>query len=208
VIFNGVDVSRFSAEGRSAELRSDLGLPAQGPIALYAGTIGMAHGLDTVVKAAALRPEVHWVIVGEGACKADIEAQSVNVPNVHVLPGQPKSRMAGLYEMSSVCLVPLRDLPLFQTVIPSKIFEIWAMRRPLVLGVRGESAALVERSGGGLVVEPESAEALASAVSDIVSDRDAAGRMGESGRTFVEQHFDRPVLARRYLQVFKDVVAR
>lgn len=206
VIFNGVDLSQFEATGKSAELRAELGLPAEGPIALYAGTIGMAHGLPTVIQAARLRPEVHWVIVGEGACKADIEKEAASIENAFVLPGQPKSQMAGLYEMSSVCLVPLRDLPLFETVIPSKIFEIWAMRRPLVLGVRGESASLVKRSGGGRVVEPEDPAALAEAVREIVSNPAEGARLGEVGRGFVERHFDRRILARRYLQVLKDVV--
>jgi colanic acid biosynthesis glycosyl transferase WcaI len=208
VVPNGVRLDRFdpALDGRAARAR--LGLPLDGTIALYAGTHGMAHGLGTVIEAARRAPEVHFVLVGEGACKAALVEQARGVPNVRFVDGLPAERMPELYALADVCLVPLRDLPLFETVIPSKMFEIWAMERPLVLGVRGEAAALAADSGAAVVVPPEDPGALADAVRGLASDPAAARELGRAGRRFVAENYDRDALAGRYAALLERVARR
>lgn len=205
VITNGVSLDRFDPGLDGDAVRAQFNLPVDRPVALYAGTHGMSHGLETVIDAARLTPEVTWVLVGEGARKEALVDYGRGVPNVVFLPGQPATAMPALYAMSDVALVPLRDLELFNTVIPSKLFEIWAMGRPLVLGVRGEAARIVTQSQAGVVVEPESAEALAAAVAELMADDARRAEMGAAGRRFVEEHYDRKVLAARYLRVLEGV---
>lgn len=206
VITNGVDLGRFDPTADGRPTRAALGLDPDAPTAIYAGTHGEAHGLEVVVEAARRAPEVQWVLVGDGARKEHLARAGEGVPNLHFRPMQPASRMAGLYAAGDVHLVPLRDLPLFETVLPSKLFEIWGMGRPVVLGVRGEAARLVERSGAGVVVPPEDADALVAAVRDLVRDPARLAAMGRAGRAFVEAEFDRERLAGRYTDLLGRVV--
>jgi len=83
-----------------------------------------------------------------------------------------------------------------------------AMRKPVILGVRGESEQLLEESGGGLCVPPENPAQLARAVRRLHADRAECRAMGEAGRRFVEANFDRQVLAARYAGLLESVVAR
>ena len=166
----------------------------------------MAHGLESVIEAARTSPEIHFVFVGEGARKEALQREGEGLANVTFLDGQPRERMPDIYRMADVGLVPLRDLPVFRTVRPSKIFEIYAARRPIVLGVAGEAAELVEESGGGLVVPPEDASALAEALTRLKDDPQLYKERVDSGRRFVEDHYDRERLAERYLEILDDAI--
>lgn len=201
LVTNGVDRSRFDPHRDDRPIRREFGLPEDRFVALYAGTHGMAHGLETVIEAAERVPEAHFVFVGDGARKADLVQMGAHLDNVSFLDAQPASRMVDLYAMADACLVPLRDLPVFRTVIPSKMFEIWAMERPIVLGVKGEAERIVKAAGGGICVEPEDPEALADAVRKLAHDPELRAAMGEAGSFHVRRHYDRGVLARRYLDL-------
>lgn len=205
VITNGVDLERFTGAVPNAAVRA----AGNGkPIALYAGTHGVAQGLEVVVDAAKLVPEVHFVFIGEGAAKADLKKRSYGLDNITFMPGVQRDQMPGIYAAADACLVPLRDLDILRTVIPSKLFEIWAMERAVVLGGRGTAAGLVEASGGGVVVEPENPEALGAALRDLFADASAAETLGKTGRAHVEAFYDRDKLAARYLDVMQETVER
>ncbi len=204
VVTNGVDVERFHPDNDGQALRDQLGVT--GTLAVYAGTHGLAMGLTTVVEAARLAPEVTVAFIGEGAAKADVIMAAKGVPNVHFLPGQQRDAMPAIYAAADVCLVPLRDLEVFQTVIPSKMFEIWATGKPIILGVRGHAAAMTQASGGGIVVTPEDPAELAAALKRIAADPKAASAMGMSGRAHVMTDYNRDVLADRYLDIMADTI--
>jgi glycosyltransferase involved in cell wall biosynthesis len=101
--------------------------------------------------------------------------------------------------------VLLRDRPVFRHVLPSKMFEAMATETPIVLGVLGESAELLETSGTGIVIQPESAEALAQAIQRLAADPEAAKEMGRKGRRLVEAEFDRDKLAAQMLEELRSV---
>jgi glycosyltransferase involved in cell wall biosynthesis len=107
-----------------------------------------------------------------------------------------------------VSLVLLKKSDLFKTVIPSKIFENMAMRKPIILGVEGESAELVMSSGGGICIEPENGKDLAAQVLKLYRDPARCRALGTSGRRYVLAHFDRQVLARRFAEVIKLAVGK
>jgi glycosyltransferase involved in cell wall biosynthesis len=216
VIKNGVDLEFFSPErslgpeaGRIPGLEN-----TQGKFVLsYVGTHGMAHGLDTVLKAAELlrdEPNVLFLLVGDGAERENLLKQRdiMRLDNVVFLDQQPKTRMPAVWAVTDVSLVVLKDQPLFRTVIPSKIFESMAMMKPVILGVRGESKALLEESGAGICIQPESPAQLARAVRRLYADPDERRKMGLAGRSFVERNFDRKELAARYAELLGTVVAR
>jgi len=102
-------------------------------------------------------------------------------------------------------LVMLRDLPVFETVIPSKIFEFLAQERPVVLAAKGEIRRMMEEANGALVIDPEVEDQMVSALETIISDPESAKLRAESGRNWVDDGFIRDDLARR-MAVFLEKV--
>lgn len=209
VLKNGVDLTRFTPSGRQTPLRDRLGLGDQF-VAAYVGTHGIAHGLGAVLDVAARmlsKRDVHFLFVGDGAERQSLadRVRRDGLTNVTILGSLPREHMAEVYATADACLVPLRRTELFTTVIPSKIFEIMAMARPIVLSVDGEARAIVEQSQGGIFVTPEDVDGMERAIGQLVSDRAAAQSMGARGREFVMRHFDRESLASDYLRVLEGV---
>ncbi|HEX4620650.1 MAG TPA: glycosyltransferase family 4 protein, partial [Myxococcaceae bacterium] len=179
-------------------------------MALYVGTHGMAHGLGSVLEAAERlrdRPEVRFVLVGEGADKQALRerASRLRLQNVTFVDQQPRQRIPLYLAASDASLVLLKEKPLFKTVLPSKIFEILAAGRALILGVDGEARRLVEEAGAGVYVRPEDAGELAEAVLNLQGRPRDCEQMGRRGRAFVEQGYSRGTLARKYLDVLGEL---
>jgi hypothetical protein len=211
VIKNGVDAAVFRPYVGANSLRTELGLEGKF-VAAYFGTHGMAHQLETVLEAAALldkHPEIMFLMVGDGAERNRLMGlrHARGLSNVLMLDQQPKAKMPMLWDLCSVSVVHLKRSPLFRTVIPSKIFESMAMEKPVLLGVEGEAAEIIEQAGAGMCIEPENAEQLANAVLKLAHDPETVRLMGVRGRTFVIENFDRDRLAMRYQALLGRVIA-
>ena len=81
-----------------------------------------------------------------------------------------------------------------------------AASRPIILSVRGEAKALVERSKAGLCVEPENAEMMKDAILKLYENRQLGKTLGKNGKRFVEAHYARAELAFRYVQVLRGIL--
>jgi len=103
------------------------------------------------------------------------------------------------------CLVHLKKRDLFTTVMPSKIFEAAAMAKPIVLGVGGHAADLVQRAGCGICIEPENETELVGALQRMADDRALTASLGEAGREYIVHRFDRGALAADYLELIRRV---
>jgi len=177
VVTNGVDLSRFSPRPRDAALVAQLQLQGKF-VAGYVGTLDMAHGLETILEAAARVRQwpdgerYRFVLLGEGARKQELvrRAADSRLDNVLFLDSVPKSEVARYWSLLDVSIIHLRRDPLFETVIPSKLFECMAMGIPILHGVAGESADIVNRHGVGLVFEPGNADQLAVGLRRLATD--------------------------------------
>lgn len=181
-----VDVDRF------ASVPAPAGAVA-GPIkVLYAGTVGLAHGLETLLEAARLAgPEVVRVRIAGGGAGAPAIAERIarGVANVEMLGVQPASAMPALYADADASAVLLRDLPLFQGAVPTKMLEAMAAARPVILSARGEAAELLASAGAGLAVSPEDPLALAQAIRELHSRPELRRSLGLAGRRFAADRF-------------------
>jgi glycosyltransferase involved in cell wall biosynthesis len=205
VLTNGVDLSQYHPLRKENGIRTRLNLEGKF-IASYLGTHGMAHGLDTVLRAADLlrgQNNIVFLLVGGGAERNRLLARrdELGLKNVLMLPQQPKEQMPHFLAASDACMVLLKKVDLFKTVIPSKMFEAMAMERPIILGVEGESKGIIEQGNCGVCIEPENEHDLAESVMRLSKNPDAGIQMGLNGGRFVREHFDRDTLAKRYLEL-------
>jgi len=201
-IRNGVSLGEFDPNARSdAQHRARLGADLGDCLVLYAGTHGISQGLASVAEAAAqLAGEaVRFAFVGEGADKQRLQHRvtELGLCNVTLLPGVSHEEIPALLAAADICLVPLRDVPLFSAFIPSKVFEYLAAGRAVVGALAGEAAQIL-REAGAFVVPPADSGALAGAIKMLAADPQRRQAMGRHGRCYVEKYFDRETLARQY----------
>ena len=171
----------------------------------YIGTLGMAHALETVVDAARTSsdPEVLFLIAGTGSNRDALQNYSEGVANFKLLPKLPRDEALRLLQASDVSFIHLKDTPVFQTVLPSKMFEAMALKKPIILGVRGEAERLVRQANAGICIPPEDAGSLNEAIGRLRKDQKLQAVYGGSGSEFLIRNHDRKVLARRTLELFK-----
>jgi Glycosyltransferase len=213
VVENGVETELFvpSPAGDSQTLRLQLGLESKFVVS-YVGTMGMAHGLETLLDAASRmqqqNPSVLFLLIGEGAEKERIKtlAQERQLMNVRFLDQQPREKIPALISASDACLVLLKRTDVFKTVIPTKLLEFMSCARPVILGVEGQAQQLVEESGAGLVIQPENSAALVSAIERLAANSELRRTFGQNGREYILQTFSRARTAEKYISVLQSLI--
>ena len=215
LIYNGIDPSRFRPRPKNEALLAEHDLAGCFTVA-YVGTLGLAHGLTLLIDVAErmkTRPELRFVLIGDGADREKLEADVAGrgLSNVKMLGLQPREAMPDWIASIDLLLVTLRDLPVFETVIPSKIFEFLAQERPVILAARGEIRRMMQEAGGALVIDPEVEDQLVGAIEEVIAHPEEAAARAAAGRRWVEQGFIRDDLARqmaRFLERIFEEAAR
>lgn len=152
----------------------------------YIGTHGLAHDLENVVKAAEIlknREDIVILFMGAGAERAKIESQVVDkqLQQVKMIPQQPRERVPEFLAMCDLSLIPLRNEPLFATVIPSKLFECMGMGIPVLMALpKGEATGIVEKTQCGVVVEPSNPRELAAAIEKLANNPEQCEIFGQN----------------------------
>jgi glycosyltransferase involved in cell wall biosynthesis len=212
VITNGVDADLFTPRRADAALRERLGLRPDAFVVTFAGTIGMASGLDVALGAARRlkeqgRDDVAFLLIGDGAVRAVLadQARDQGLDNVVFTGLVPRAELPDYLASSDACLVHFRKQELFSTILPSKFFEDAAMEKPILLGFEGDARALLSEADCGIAFEPDNDAELATAVLTLADDRAECARLGANGRRFVLEHFDRRTLAYDYLGILERV---
>jgi glycosyltransferase involved in cell wall biosynthesis len=197
VIAPAVDLDRF-----------DPSPPVQQPPlkVLYAGTLGLAHDLEALIEAAerAGPQVVELTIVGDGARAEALRRRTV--ANVRILPAVDAAAVAELYFQADAGAVLLRDLPIFEEALPTKLLEVMAAGRAVVAALRGTGARLVREAGAGIVVDPGDPVALAGAFEELAADPDRVLRTGRAGRACAEQRFNRQRAVDSWERLLRSVV--
>lgn len=205
---NGVEIENF--QNRNSYVKKTLGFENKFVVS-YIGTHGMAHRLETVLEAADLLKQNHhiqFLLVGDGAEKQSLKARAkeLRLENVMFHDQIDRNRIPEFYNASDLFLVPLRKADLFTRNIPSKVYEIMAAKKPMIISTEGESRKLVEKSGAGIGVTPENSRELAEQITHLFQNPGLCRQMGESGYAFVLANASRSNLAEKYLDILSTVL--
>lgn len=180
---------------------------------VFAGNLGAAQSLETIVEAAELLRNIgsiQWVMIGDGRRKKwmleEVKGRGLEKV-VHFLGRKPSESMPQYFALADVLLATLRPEPVFSLTIPSKIQTYLACGRPVVAALDGEGARIINESGGGIAVDAGDAHGLATAVKRLhgmpSEERDF---MGKQGRIYYEEHFDREILVDRLESWMQELV--
>ncbi|MCC7087358.1 MAG: glycosyltransferase family 4 protein [Pirellulales bacterium] len=204
-IANGVDPTVFdpTADGKEFRQRHDL---LDKFVVLYAGALGVANDLTTVIDAASLlshRPEVQFVFVGDGKERINLESKcrSLGLRNVSFTGAYPKKQMPAVLAAADVCLAVLQNIPMFTTTYPNKVFDYMAAGRATLLAIDGVIRSALDDAQAGTFVPPGNPQAMADAVLWCAEHTQEARNMGANGRRFVEHHFNRDRQSQQFVQL-------
>ncbi len=207
---NGVDLSYYHPDSVvTSNWRNQQGFQQNDFILLYAGIIGIAQGLEIILNAAEhfkTTTNIKFVLLGSGPEKERLQILKTEkqLNNVFFLEAITKTQMPSVLKSVNAAIIPLRKLDLFLGAIPSKLFETLSMEVPVLLGVDGEAKDLFITKGQcGLFFEPENVLALVETIHYLVNNPEKASKMGQNGRRFVQQHFNRDTIAQLFFNQLK-----
>jgi glycosyltransferase involved in cell wall biosynthesis len=191
----GTDVNMFNPDVDGSSIRAKLGLENKF-IALYAGALGQANDIDTILRAAQrLKPrdKIRFVLFGDGKERARLESESrrMDLSNVIFAGVCPKKEMPLVIASSDVCLAILQDIPMFRTTYPNKVFDYMAAARATVLVIDGVVRDVIEASDGGVFIQPGDDEGLANAILDLANAPQRVKQMGLNAREYLLKNLDR-----------------
>jgi colanic acid biosynthesis glycosyl transferase WcaI len=211
IIPNGVETAHFSPEMKDEFLHRRLGIKSEFTVC-YIGTLGMAHGLETLIEAArrlqATHPQITFLIVGEGSEKQHLMnlANSLRLKNVRFVDQQPRELVPQFVNASDAAAVLLKKSEVFKTVIPTKMLEFMSCARPLIAGVEGQAQELLQDAHAGICFEPGNVLALVDAILTLFSQPSLRESCGRNGRRYIIQNLSRKQTAFDYVNVLQNVL--
>lgn len=201
LIPNGVTVEDFIVkEGNGPSLRKELNLQDKF-LAIYLGNLGVANDLDTVLDAAKLMVQddrVLFLLMGGGIRRKHLEHRiySEGLSNVLLLGTRPKGEIPYILKDIDVCLGTLKNLKVFETVYPNKIFDYMAASKPIILAMGGEIRKVISAADCGELVEPGDSEGIAGAIRRYLENPALIQKQGQRGHEYVSKYFERNVIAK------------
>ncbi len=208
---NGVDAELIERDfSLTPSLRKEYGINGQTLVIGYAGIIGHAQGLEIIISAAKVlsNQDVLFLLAGSGPVLSSLQemVKAEGLQNIMFIGSFPKEKMLEVIATFDLAFVPLKKSKLFLGAIPSKIFENLALKKPLLLGVDGEAKALfIEQGKAGLFYEPENSTELIKAIEKFISDKSLRYELGENGRKFVIENFNRKQIAESFAEFLKNL---
>ena len=174
VILNGIDKNFLNLEKNNLFFNDFIKNSQDKFICSYIGTVGMAHGLQILLDTAIIardngQDDIIFAIVGAGAELQNLKdkAKKMKLKNIIFTDRINRKHIPSAIESSNAVLVHLKSNNLFKTVIPSKIFEIMALEKPILMGVSGEALDIVEDANAGIHIKPESAKSLLAGINEL-----------------------------------------
>lgn len=207
---NGADPDMFFPDENGESFRQKHYLEGKFVVA-YAGAHGMSNDLGVVLEAAKTLQDhgsIHFMFVGDGKEKANLEQQSqeMNLENVTFLPPMAKKEIHELFSAVDATLAILKPIEVYKTTYPNKVFDGMAAGRPVVLAIDGVSREVIERHQAGVYTPPGDAKNLSDTILKLSADPEAARRMGNNGREAVKLYYNRQQQAEKLLSIMLEMI--
>jgi colanic acid biosynthesis glycosyl transferase WcaI len=208
VIPNFVDTEFIRPIDRITPFRGELGIGDE-IVVLYAGNVGFSQSLEMVVDAARDLPALTFVINGDGAARAELQAGAAGLGNIRFTGYQPKQRLPEVLATGDIHLVPLKA-GLGRVSVPSKTYSILAAGRPVLAAIDAgtEVPRILAASGGGIAIAPDDPSALRSALRQMADDSEGRRAMAAAGRRWVEQAASPRAVAQKYAELIVELNRR
>ena len=211
IVFNGVNIESFNPIPRDTSILNKLGISENKIVIGYIGTFGVAQNIPFYVKLFPLIyekfPFIHFLLIGDGAERILVEQLLKERPlnNVTLLNPIPKDLVSSYTSILDIVFVPLRDEPAYLKVIPSKIFELAAMNKLILLGVKGETKAIIDYYKIGISFEPENIDSFFDALTYVISNESYIIADNTCFKRFCAD-FSREEQANKMLQVIHSII--
>lgn len=208
----GTDVDMFNPSIDGSSIRKELGLEDKF-VVLYAGALGQANDIDTLLRAAErLKQEedVSFVLFGDGKERARLEseAKNKNLHNVIFAGTRPKRDMPLIVASADTCLAILQDIPAFRTTYPNKVFDYMAAGRASIIVIDGITRELIESSQGGMFVKPADDAMLAQKILWLARNPEQVKEMGANARDYLIKNLDRRDKLNETLTLLKSLTTK
>jgi len=207
VVRNGSDLS-FKQVDISGVLKEKFQID-KNFIVIYAGNLGIAQNLETILEAAKQlkNKNILFLIVGTGPEETILKnnAESNHLNNVFFTGEIAKENVSEYLSLADCGIIPLKNIPIFETTIPSKIFDYMSANLPIILGVKGEAKEILENSETGIVYEPENVEDLVEKILYLKANIGLLKKFSENGRKTVIEKFNRNKLAEKLEKIIVDI---
>lgn len=173
-------------------------------VIIYAGILGIAQNLKTILDTAIIlkNENIRFLLIGTGPEEKllkDYSKQS-NIENVEFIGEVPKEKINDYLSLADCGIIPLKNIPVFNATIPSKLFDYMSANLPILLGVKGEAKEILNKSKAGIYFEPDNSKDLADKILFLLKNRNEIEKMSKLGRQFVAEHFNRIILAEQLEQ--------
>jgi glycosyltransferase involved in cell wall biosynthesis len=193
---------------------SKVKLPDNGKLNLvFAGNLGYAQGLSTIVNAAEILQiddvNVNVVLLGDGVAKlkAIESSKSKALTNLYFIPRVPMRQVGSLLDKADMLLVHLTNNELFQITIPSKTQAYLAIGKPIIMGVSGDAADLINESNSGFTCEPDNPISLAATIKKLsLLSNSQRSEMGNNGRDFYYKKLSLKIGVSKFIHIFKNII--
>lgn len=209
IIHNFADTDRVQPKPKENSYRKRHGLEGK-TVVMYSGNVGLSQSFDLVRAAAehfASRPDIQFVINGEGAARPDVDRWAADFQNVTVSDFAPRSEVPEVLGAADLHLILLKK-GLAKSSTPSKLYGILAAGRPVLASIdeRSEVANTVAKASAGVSVPPDNAMEFIGALEDTLQDPRELARMGDRGREFVETWYSPGAQAHAYETLFLELI--
>ncbi len=173
-------------------------------LVLYAGTLGWAHSLETVIEAARQlvdQPDIYFVFAGDGQKRQALEGmvRDYGLKNCCFIGLQSLETIPYFLKASDVLVESLKEVPITRGTFPAKLFEYMASGRPIIFGSRGgEAVRELEKAGGALWFPTDEPEKLCDLILKLKQGRIDGTKLGAGYHDHIAQHHVRERWAHRY----------
>jgi len=213
IIHNFMDAERIAPKAYDNRFSREFGLVGNF-VVMYAGNIGIPHGVEVLVDAAELlkaEEDILFCFVARGEYKAKVQnlAKAKALSNCRFIEPQPEQMVPYIWSSASVGAITYRkDLSEFS--VPSKLLAVMSAARPVIASLdhNSEAAGLIRMADCGMVVEPEDAQAIVRAVHFLKSAPDECHRKGKNGRRYILDNFQRATISGQYESLFRALVKK